>query len=128
MRWPCSGACSRSSEISPWNTTDPVRMIVTLSQMSSTSSMSWELSRTVRPLAARRLISARMSRMPAGSRPLAGSAQARRAGLVEDQEMRLAQEARGDAEALPHAERVLADAIVGPCGEVDDVQDLVEAA
>ena len=72
-RWPGSGAIVRSSAMVPWNATVPRLMIVTLSQISSTSSMSWELSSTVSPLSASRLTRARMSRMPAGSRPLAGS-------------------------------------------------------
>ena len=72
-RCPGSGAMVRSSAMVPWKATVPRFMIVTLSQISSTSSMSCELSSTVRPLPASRLTRARMSRMPAGSRPLAGS-------------------------------------------------------
>ena len=48
-------------------------MIATYWQTSSTSSMLWLDSRIVMPVEASRLISARMSRMPAGSRPFVGS-------------------------------------------------------
>ena len=64
---------SAASAMVPWKATAPRFMMVTLSQISSTSSMSCELSSTVSPLRASRFTSARMSRMPAGSRPLAGS-------------------------------------------------------
>ena len=64
----------------PWKATVPRLMIVTLSQISSTSSMWCEQSRTVRPRPASRRTSARMSRIPAGSRPLAGSSRTSRLG------------------------------------------------
>ena len=53
---------------------------------------------------ASRLTSARMSRMPPGSRPLAGSSSTSRRGL--------AQQAGGDAEALAHPVGVAADLVV----------------
>ena len=119
-RWPGSGAMARSSVMVPWKATAPRFMIVTLSQISSTSAMSWELSSTVSPLAASRLTSARMSRMPAGSRPLAGSS--------STSSLRLAQQAGRDAEALAHPVGVAADLAVGPVGQVDDLEDLLEQA
>ena len=46
--------------------------------------------------------------------------------LVEDQQPRLAQQAGGDAEPLPHAVGVAADLVAGPLDEVDDVEHLVQ--
>jgi hypothetical protein len=48
--------------------------------------------------------------------------------LVEDQEPRVAEEGRGQAEALAHAQRVAADPAAGGLGEPDDVEDLGDPA
>ena len=82
----------------------PLRMIATRLQSSSTSASTWLESRIVIPSDASRFTSSRMSRIPAGSRP------GRR--LVEQQQLRVAQERRRDAEPLPHAVRVAADAVL----------------
>src|SRR5262249_38788287 len=47
--------------------------------------------------------------------------------LVEEQELRPAQERARDAESLPHAMRVAADAILGTVAQLDDLEDLVDA-
>jgi hypothetical protein len=48
--------------------------------------------------------------------------------LVQDQERRIFEQRRGDAESLLHAERICLDEIVGPLGEPDSLQDLVRGA
>ena len=100
----------------PWKATEPRRMMVTLSQISSTSSMWWEESKTVKPLSASRLTKARMSRIPPGSRPLAGSSSTSRRGSRS----RLA----ATPEPLPHPVGVAADLVVLATRQVDDVEDL----
>src|SRR3954463_6538349 len=101
-------------------------MIVTLSQISSTSTMSWLLSRTVRPLPARRLTRARMSRMPAGGRPLAGARRGSRGGgRGGGGGGRAAQGRGGAAGPLPHPEGVAADLVPVPADEVDRLEDVV---
>src|ERR1700710_2456768 len=95
-------------------------MIVTLSQISSTSDMSCELRRTVRPVAARRLISARMSRMPAGSRPLAGSSRTSSCGSRS--RLGGAPGRRGRPNEEPPA-----DLVVGAIDQVDDLEHLFHA-
>ena len=55
----------------------------------------------------------------------AGRIQAGR-GLVEQQQPRIAQQRRGDAETLAHAVRVAADAVALAVGQLDDVQRLVD--
>ena len=62
------------------------------------------------PWSASRGSAARMSRMPAGSRPVVGSSSSSSRG---------AQQRPGDAEALAHAVRVAADLVLGTVGEVD---------
>src|SRR5205814_951801 len=47
--------------------------------------------------------------------------------LVEEQELRVAQERRGHAEPLAHALRVATDAIVGALVEIDERQQLVDS-
>ena len=48
-------------------------------------------------------------------------------GLVEQQQLRLAQQRRGDAEPLPHAVRVPADAILGAVAQLDHLEHLLDA-
>ena len=48
--------------------------------------------------------------------------------LVEDQQLGVAEQAAGDAEALAHAERVAADLVVGPAAEADALERGVDAA
>src|SRR5207249_2171942 len=48
-------------------------------------------------------------------------------GLVEDEEIRVLEQRRGDAQALLHAGRVGAELAAGPGAELDDVQHLVDA-
>src|SRR5439155_8285709 len=48
--------------------------------------------------------------------------------LVEDEELRIAQQARRDAEALAHPERITADLVVTAVGEIDDLEHLVDAS
>ena len=47
--------------------------------------------------------------------------------LVQDQHLGIGEQAAGDAEALPHAERVRLDAVVGAGGEPDLVECAVDA-
>ena len=47
--------------------------------------------------------------------------------LVEDQQLGVAEQAAGDAEALAHAERVGADLVVGPAAEADALERGVDA-
>ena len=58
----------------------PWPMIETVSATCSTSPRMWLLTSTVRPLSARARIVSRISRMPAGSRPLVGSSKMSRSG------------------------------------------------
>src|SRR5437016_1736319 len=76
---------------------EPLRMIATRLQSSSTSYSRWLERRIVIPSPASRRTRSRMSRMPAGSRPVAGSSSKRR---------------RGDPETLTHAMRVAADLVL----------------
>ena len=61
-----------------------------------------------------------MSRIPPGSRPVAGSSSRSSRGL--------AQERGGDAEALAHPVRVGADPVLGAIAEADDLQRLLDPA
>ena len=90
-------------------------MIATRLQSSSTSDIRWLDSITVRPSSASRRTSSRMSRMPAGSRPVVGSSSTSSFGL------RIS--AAGDTQPLLHAVRVAADAILGAIGQVDRSSD-----
>ena len=60
----------------------------------------------------------RMSRIPAGSRPVCR--------LVEDQQARVAEQRRRDPEPLAHAVGVAADPVAGTVGQVDVVEHLVD--
>ena len=79
------------------------------------------------------VVGAEQHGQPAGGQPLdqrphvadAGGVEAV-GGLVEHQQPGLAQQAGRDAEALAHAVGVAADLAVGPVGQVDDLQDLLE--
>src|SRR3954453_5736760 len=108
----------------------PLRMIATRLQSSSTSARMWLERRIVIPSPARRFTSSRMSRIPAGSSPVVGSPSSRSCGAggggparrpVEHQQLRLAQERRGDAEPLAHPVRVAADAILAAIAQLDHV-------
>ena len=79
----------------------------------------WLDSRTVMPSSASRRTSARMSRMPAGSSPVAGSSSSSSRGSRSS--------ARGDAEPLAHAVRVAADAVACAVGQLDGVERRVDA-
>jgi hypothetical protein len=82
-------------------------MIATRSPSSSTSAIRCDESRTMMPWS-QAAGSARMSRIPAGSRPVVGSSskhQPRRVGRP------------GDADALAHAVRVVADLVLAAIGE-----------
>ena len=46
--------------------------------------------------------------------------------LVEDEDLRVAQQRGGQAESLAHAEGELPDPAVGGLGEVDEVENLVD--
>ena len=48
--------------------------------------------------------------------------------LVDDHELRIAEQRLGDADALPHAARVAAEAPVGGAVEVDELEQLAHAA
>ena len=56
--------------------------------------------------------------MPAGSSPVAGSSSSRRRGLPDQR--------AGDAEALPHAVGVPADAILGATRQIDGVERRID--
>ena len=73
----------------------------------------------VMPSEASRFTSSRMSRMPAGSRPVVG--------LVEQQQLRVTQKRSGDAEPLPHPVRVAPDTILAAIAQLDDVEHLLDA-
>ena len=60
----------------------PLPMIVTEWQTCCTSARMCELSSTVTPASASPVTSSRMSRMPAGSRPLEGSSRISRSGSL----------------------------------------------
>ena len=47
--------------------------------------------------------------------------------LVEQQQLRVAQQRGGDAEPLAHAVRVAADPVAGAIGELDRLQRLVDS-
>ncbi len=70
----CSPLADRtSSATSPWATSFPLEMMVTLSQTCSTSCSRWLDNSTVRFPSPRPCISSRTWIMPSGSRPLVGS-------------------------------------------------------
>ena len=89
----------------PENTTLPTWRIVTASQISSTSFMSWLLSTTDVPSRTSRSRSVRTWRVPAGS--------SERRRLIEEQQPRRAEEGSGKAETLAHTRRVSRDRPVG---------------
>ena len=72
------------------------------------------------PRAASSRISTRMSRMPAGVEA--------RCRLVEKQEARIAQQGGGDSQSLAHAVGVAADFVLGPIGELDNLENLIDPA
>ena len=98
----------------------PRRMIATRLQSSSTSASTWLDSRIVMPSAASR----RDERAHVAH---AGGVEAGRR-LVEQQELRVAQQRGRDAEPLLHAVRVAADAILAAVGELDQLEHLLDAA
>ena len=71
------------------------------------------------PWSASRRTSARMSRMPPGSRPVVGSSSSSSFGSRSS--------APGDAEPLAHAVRVAAHAVLGARGQLDGVERLADA-
>ena len=77
----------------------PRSTMATASQVRSTSSRRWEDSTTVRPSATSDRIMSRMSVHPGRVEPVHR--------LVQDQQLRVAEQAGGDAQALAHAHRVL---------------------
>ncbi len=93
-------------------------MIATRLQSSSTSFIRWLESSTVMPLSAsvadERAHVAHAGRVEPGRR------------LVQEQEAGAADQRPGDAEALAHAVRVAADAVLGPAGEIDGVERRVD--
>ena len=72
------------------------------------------------PSSASRRTRARMSRMPGRVEP--------GGRLVEQQQVRLAEQRRGDAEPLAHAVRVAADAVLGAIGQLDRLEHRVDVA
>ena len=87
-------------------------MIATRLQSSSTSASRWLESRIVIPSPASRRTSVAHVAHPGRVEP------GRR--LVEQQQLRLAQQRRRDPEPLPHAVRVAADAILRAVAQLDD--------
>ena len=71
------------------------------------------------PPSASRRISVRMSRMPPGSRPVAGSSRSK--------QLRPSQQRGRDPEPLAHAVRVPAHLVVGAPGELDRLERLLDA-
>ncbi len=72
--------------------------------------------------------------MPSDSKPLHELAHVAHAcrveagrGLVEQQQLRVAQKRSGDAEPLPHPVRVAADAVLAAIAQLDDVEHLLDA-
>ena len=98
----------------------PLRMIATRLQSSSTSARIWLESRIVMPFAREPLHElahvAHAGRIEPGRR------------LVEQQQLRVAQQRRGDPEPLAHPVRVAADPVLGTVAQLDDVEHLVDAA
>ena len=76
----------------------------------------WLETRTARPSAASERSKSRSHRMPCGSRPFAG--------LVEYQDLRVAEQGAGQAEPLPHAQRVAPGPLLGRVGQAYPLQQL----
>src|SRR5579884_2539583 len=111
-------------------------MIATLSHSSSTSARMWLESRIVIPCAARRLTRSRMSRIPAGSRPVVGSSSrssfgSRSSAAAQVDELEHLVDARLGGAAVEVGQQ----AQVAPAGQVrvearslDEAGDAVEGA
>ncbi len=113
-------AVCRSSALVPWATIRPLPMTMISSAMTSISCSRCDDSSTVPPRLAYSRSRLRIQWMPAGSRPLAGSSRIRIFGI--------AQQGVGDAEALPHAERVVLDpALRLVRGQADELEHLVDS-
>ena len=102
-------ASRRSRRRRPAGSTRPWSTIATWSHVFSTSSSRCDERKTVRPSPTNARIRRRISRMPGRVEPVHR--------LVEDQERRVGEQAPGDAEALPHAERVRLHAVVRALGQ-----------
>ena len=100
---------ANSWEIGPWRITLPRSTMATASQVRSTSSRRWDESTTVRPSAT----SEAQDHVAHVEHP--GRVEAVH-GLVEDEQLRIAEQAGGDAEALAHAHGVLGHFVVRPDG------------
>ena len=97
----------------------PLRMIATRLQSSSTSARMWLESRIVIPSRGEPLHELAHVAHPGRVEP------GRR--LVEQQELRVAQQRRRDAEPLAHPVRVAADAVLAAIAQLDHVEHLVDA-
>ena len=115
----CPAPASSSSRL-PWATIRPLPMITSWSATASTSRSRCEDSSTVPPRSAKSRSRPRIQRMPSGSSPLAGSSRISDLGIAEQRV--------GDAQALAHAQRVLAHALAGGRAvEADELEQLVDA-
>ena len=109
-----AAAPSSSSRVGPWYSDRPVSISTSQSHTCSSSLRSCDDTSTVRPVPARPPMSARISRTPCGSRPLAGSSRISSSGITEQR--------GGDAQALLHPQRVAAVAVVAPVAQADGVE------
>ena len=100
-------------------TSRPRLMISTRSTVCATSASTWLETSTVRPPAANERRKSRSQRTPSGSSPFAGSSSI--------EQLRVAEQRRGEAEPLPHPERVALHAPVRRAVELDEPQHLVDA-
>ena len=98
----------------------PRPITITWSAVFSISDIRWLDTSTVRPSAASDLIRLRIHRMPSGIQPVHR--------LVEHQDLRVAEQRRGDAEPLAHAERESLGPLPGHVGQPDDAEHLVHPA
>ena len=97
----------------------PRPMTTSCSAVRAISLMRWLETKTVRPSRGEALEQVAHPQDALGVEPVDG--------LVEEQDWRVTEERRGDAEALAHAEGELADAPVGDRGESDHLEHLVDA-
>ena len=108
------------SDIARWVRNRPRSRIRTSSTVCATSASTWLDNTIVRPSPARSRKRSRSHRIPAGSRPLAGSSR------IEDG--RVAEQRGRQREPLAHAERERARAAIGCFAQADELEDLADTS
>ena len=118
--WTSKEDPASSWEIGPCRITVPRSTMATASQVRSTSSSRCDDSTTVRPSATSDCDHVAHVEHPAGVEAVHR--------LVEDQQLRIPEEAGGDAQALAHAHGVLRHLVVGAVQDADTLERRLDAA